>query len=210
MAGVIALVLQNSSAASPADMSRLLVDSASAGQLSEVPGSGFASLAASASPDLLLQNIVAAPVVVTPASLPPIDSPSAGPFTFTVALSQQPTAAVQMALSVGEYRAHSLGPCPSQSRRRGAACCPSLPARSVVDDGSGAHGRPTGPDAHRRLALLPLLPCRRRPRQPAAQRAAVQPHELGQPTDGDAVRQVLSAAGRPAIPCPPANERPVL
>ncbi|KAL4419731.1 hypothetical protein ABPG75_006829 [Micractinium tetrahymenae] len=104
VAGVIALVLQNSSDTSPPNMRRLLVNSASAGQLSEVAGSGFASLAASASPDLLVQNSVAAPVLVSPAAFPAITSPSAGPFAFAVALSQQPTAAVQMKLSVGPGR----------------------------------------------------------------------------------------------------------
>lgn len=132
VAGVIALVLQNSSAAAPADMRRLLVNSASAGQLAEVPGSGYASLAASSSPDLLLQNSVAAPVLVSPASLPPIASPSAGPLAFTLALSQQPTAAVQMALSVGERGSRLPGhaACPGVCRRcstllsRAAAACP--------------------------------------------------------------------------------------
>lgn len=105
MAGVIALVLQNASATSPADMGRLLVNSASDGQLTEVAGSRFASVAASGSPDVLLQTSMAAPVRVSPASFPPITTPSAGPFTFTLALSQQPTAAVQMELAVGELSA---------------------------------------------------------------------------------------------------------
>lgn len=44
VAGVMALILQNATGTSPADMQRLLVSSAAAGQLSEVPGSGFATV----------------------------------------------------------------------------------------------------------------------------------------------------------------------
>lgn len=43
VAGVIALILQNSTRTSPADMSQLLAASAAKGKLSEVPTSSFAS-----------------------------------------------------------------------------------------------------------------------------------------------------------------------
>lgn len=46
VAGVMALILQNDTSASPADVQRLLVASAAAGKLGEVPGSGFSSLEA--------------------------------------------------------------------------------------------------------------------------------------------------------------------
>lgn len=43
VAGVIALILQNSTRTAPADMSQLLAASAAKGRLSEVPSSRFAS-----------------------------------------------------------------------------------------------------------------------------------------------------------------------
>lgn len=43
VAGVIALILQNSTSTSPADMGQLLAASAATGKLSEVANSGFAS-----------------------------------------------------------------------------------------------------------------------------------------------------------------------
>lgn len=56
----------------------------------------------SGSPNLLLQNTLAAPITVTPTTLGPIASAEAGPFKFKVVLSQQPSANVVMDLSVGE------------------------------------------------------------------------------------------------------------
>ncbi|PRW33666.1 peptidase S8 [Chlorella sorokiniana] len=109
VAGVIALILQNSTNTSPADMGQLLTASAARGKLSEVAGSGFASWDKSGSPNLLLQNTLAAPISVSPSTLGPITSAEAGPYKFKVVLSQQPAANVVMDLSVDASRA-SLSP----------------------------------------------------------------------------------------------------
>lgn len=76
----------------------------------------------SGSPNLLLQNTLAAPITVTPTTLGPIASAEAGPYKFKVALSQQPSANVVMDLSVGEA-GWCLTKCWGLGRARGQVGC---------------------------------------------------------------------------------------
>ena len=65
------------------------------------PPSPIPRLVQGGTPNLLLQSLVGEPVVVSPPVLGPIDSASAGPWTFTVALTRPPTATVKIHLTIG-------------------------------------------------------------------------------------------------------------
>ena len=66
VAGVMALILQNSSFTEPKEMEALIVRSAVAGRLSEANNSPFSSLVDTNSQNLLLQSTVSVPIEISP------------------------------------------------------------------------------------------------------------------------------------------------
>jgi hypothetical protein len=66
VAGVMALVLQNSSVTSPEEMEALIVRSAVIGRLSEANNSPFSSFVDTDSHNLLLQSTISVPIEINP------------------------------------------------------------------------------------------------------------------------------------------------